>query len=181
MSQPDSLGHEDAQVEEHITPAEPVQRAVRDDRGTEAAEAADESRVVAREQDSGEQEEAGDHGETVQDPAKLVRLGRMITELLGEVREAELDEETLDRLRTHVERTATEVGDSISPDLREELTRLRTLWVESSGVSQAELRVEQAQLAGWLEGVLQGIQGALSAEQAGAQEGQPGQATGRQG
>lgn len=115
--------------------------------------------------------------ETVQDPAKLVRLGRMIGELLGEVRQAELDEQTLGRLRSHVEQTAGEVGDAISPDLRDELARLRTLWADANGVSQAELRVEQAQLAGWLEGVLQGIQGTLSAEQAQEQDqqGQEGQ------
>lgn len=109
-------------------------------------------------------------GETVQEPAKLVRLARMIHELLGEVREADLDEETRQRLRNHVEQTADEVGDVLSPDLRDELTRLRARWSEG-GSSQSELRVEQAQLAGWLEGVLQGIQTALSLEQASNEQG----------
>lgn len=117
-----------------------------------------------------EQESEEEHSETVQDAAKLVRLSRMLGELLSELREAELDAGTLARLRTHVEQTANEVGDALSSDLREELKRLRSLWTDESGVSQAELRIEQAQLAGWLEGVLQGIQNALAAEQAAEQQ-----------
>lgn len=116
----------------------------------------------------GEPEEEG--SETVQDAAKLVRLSRMLGELLGELREAELDAGTVARLRAHVEQTANEVGDALSPDLHDELKRLRSLWTDESGVSQAELRIEQAQLAGWLEGVLQGIQNALAAEQASEQQ-----------
>lgn len=115
--------------------------------------------------------ESENPAETVQEPAKLVRLARMIHELLSEVREADLDEETRQRLRSHVEQTADEVGDVLSPDLREELSRLRTRWSGEGGSSQSELRVEQAQLAGWLEGVLQGIQTALSLEQASNQQG----------
>lgn len=118
-----------------------------------------------------EQAQPEEPGETVQEPAKLVRLARMIHELLGEVREADLDEETRQRLRSHVEQTADEVGDVLSPDLRDELSRLRARWSDEGGSSQSELRVEQAQLAGWLEGVLQGIQTALSLEQASNQQG----------
>lgn len=137
---------------------------------TARAEAEGDGVVSESGEPAGGSPDEKDQGETVQDPAKLVRLSRMIGELLGEVREGELDEGTLVRLRTHVEHTAKELGDVLSPDLHDELTRLRTLWTEASGVSQAELRIEQAQLAGWLEGVLQGIQSALSAEQAAAQQ-----------
>lgn len=134
----------------------------------EGTEVGGEDAATAATQEPGQPET---RGETVQEPAKLVRLARMIHELLGEVREADLDEATRQRLRSHVEQTADEVGDVLSPDLRDELSRLRARWSGEGGASQSELRVEQAQLAGWLEGVLQGIQTALSLEQASNQQG----------
>ena len=135
-----------------------------DERLSAAGKEGEEGEQV--EQPSTEQEQGT---ETVQEPAKLVRLAYMIHQLLSEVRETELDTQTRTRLRTQVDQTAREAADVLSPDLGEELDRLRTRWSEEDGVSQSELRVEQAQLVGWLEGVLQGIQTALSAEQATAQ------------
>lgn len=109
--------------------------------------------------------------EEVHEPSKLVRLSHMIQQLLTEVRESGLDEQTRVRVRALVSQTAGEVGEALSPDLRDELGRLRALWEDEAPPSQAELLIEQAQLTGWLEGVLNGIRTALSAEQAEAQQG----------
>lgn len=135
---------------------------------TEHNESAEQTHTT-EEGEAGEQDTA-EEPEAIQEPAKLIRLARMIRQLLDESREAELDGQTLGRLRAHVADTTTELGDVLSPDLRDELTRLRAGWTERSGASQAELRIEQAQLVGWLEGILQGIHNALAQEQGAAQE-----------
>lgn len=134
--------------------------------------------TAAREREAGQDQgpESGEQGsseeaEAIQEPAKLIRLARMVRQLLDESREAELDEQTLGRLRTHVTTTAHELGEVLSPDLRDELSRLRAGWSEHGGGSQPELRIEQAQLVGWLEGILQGIHNALAQEQGPGQQG----------
>ncbi|HEX9992723.1 MAG TPA: proteasome activator [Acidimicrobiales bacterium] len=102
--------------------------------------------------------------EAVEQPAKLMRIGSMIRQLLEEVRGADLDEASRDRLREVYETSVREIGTSLSPDLQEELGRL-ALPFASGTPSGAELRVVQAQLVGWLEGLFHGIQASVFAQQ----------------
>lgn len=109
----------------------------------------------------------GDEGsESITQPAKLLRIASMVRELLEETRQASLDEPGRARLRQIYERAVGELVEVLSPDLREEL---ETLAPPMSGVpTDAEIRVAQAQLVGWLEGLFHGIQAALFAQQAAA-------------
>ena len=100
----------------------------------------------------------------VEQPAKVMRIGTMIKQLLEEVRAAPLDEAGRQRLREIHESSIKELEQGLSPELREELDRL-TLPFGSGVPSEAELRIAQAQLVGWLEGVFHGIQTALFAQQ----------------
>ena len=100
----------------------------------------------------------------VEQPAKVMRIGTMIKQLLEEVRAAPLDEAGRQRLREIHESSIAELADGLAPDLREELDRLALPF--GDGVpSEAELRIAQAQLVGWLEGLFHGIQTALFAQQ----------------
>jgi hypothetical protein len=100
----------------------------------------------------------------VEQPAKVMRIGTMIKQLLEEVRAAPLDEAGRQRLREIHESSIHELEDGLSPELREELNRL-SLPFGSETPSEAELRIAQAQLVGWLEGLFHGIQTALFAQQ----------------
>src|SRR5437899_10216084 len=93
----------------------------------------------------------GDGGETVEQPAKVMRIGSMIKQLLEEVRAAPLDDASRTRLREIYETSVLELADGLSPDLREELAKLASPFEEDSTPSDAELRIAQAQLVGWLE------------------------------
>jgi Protein of unknown function (DUF2587) len=101
----------------------------------------------------------------VEQPAKVMRIGSMIKQLLEEVRAAPLDEASRNRLREIHHRSIIELEDGLAPELREELERLSLPFTEDSTPSEAELRVAQAQLVGWLEGLFHGIQAALVAQQ----------------
>jgi hypothetical protein len=105
----------------------------------------------------------------VEQPAKVMRIGTMIKQLLEEVRAAPLDEAGRQRLREIHESSIHELEAGLSPDLREELDRL-TLPFGSGVPSEAELRIAQAQLVGWLEGLFHGIQTALFAQQMAARQ-----------
>ncbi len=107
--------------------------------------------------------EADEHN-NVAEPAKVMRVGTMIRQLLEEVRQTELDGPSRDRLREIYETSITEIGGAVSPDLREELDRLALPFGEGTP-TDAELRVAQAQLVGWLEGLFHGIQATLFAQQ----------------
>jgi hypothetical protein len=100
----------------------------------------------------------------VEQPAKVMRIGTMIKQLLEEVRAAPLDEAGRQRLREIHESSIRELEQGLSPDLRAELERL-TLPFGTGVPSEAELRIAQAQLVGWLEGLFHGIQTALFAQQ----------------
>jgi hypothetical protein len=103
--------------------------------------------------------------ESVEQPAKVMRIGSMIKQLLDEVRAAPLDERSRDRLKAIFETSVHELRDSLSPDLQQELTRLTPPFHEDGTPSDAELRIAQAQLVGWLEGLFHGIQATLFAQQ----------------
>ena len=108
--------------------------------------------------------------ETVSQPAKVMRIGAMMKQLLEEVRSAPLDDASRNRLREIHEISVHELADGLSPDLASELTRLAKPFDDESTPSDAELRVAQAQLLGWLEGLFHGIQATLFAQQMAAQQ-----------
>jgi hypothetical protein len=101
----------------------------------------------------------------VEQPAKVMRIGSMIKQLLEEVRAAPLDEASRKRLREIYDTSIRELEDGLAPELREELDRLTLPFDEDAAPSEAELRIAQAQLVGWLEGLFHGIQTALFAQQ----------------
>ncbi|HLS46278.1 MAG TPA: proteasome activator [Ornithinicoccus sp.] len=107
--------------------------------------------------------------ELVEQPAKVMRLGTMIKQLLEEVKEAPLDEAGRARLAEIHRRSLTELEQGLAPELVEELERI-TLPLTDSAPSEAELRIAQAQLVGWLEGLFHGIQTAIVAQQMAAQQ-----------
>jgi hypothetical protein len=105
-------------------------------------------------------------GETITEPAKLLRIASMVRELLDETRQATLDEAGRRRLAEIYGRAVGELTEVLSEDLREELGQLAP---PMEGLpSESELRVAQAQLVGWLEGLFHGIQAAMFAQQASA-------------
>lgn len=107
---------------------------------------------------------------TVSEPAKVMRIGTMIRQLLEEVKATELDEPGRDRLKEIYETSVEELSQALSPDLRAELGRLALPFDEGDIPSGPELRVAQAQLVGWLEGLFHGIQATLFAQQNAAKQ-----------
>ena len=113
----------------------------------------------------------GEHGreipvtEMVEQPAKVMRIGSMIKQLLEEVRAAPLDEASRVRLKEIHASSVKELEAGLAPELVEELDRLSLPFTNESVPSEAELRIAQAQLVGWLEGLFHGIQTALFAQQ----------------
>ena len=106
--------------------------------------------------------------EMVGHPAKLLRIGSMAREMLEEVRRAPLDDDGRRRLRDVYERSVVELKEILSPELQEELTDVSPPFVDEVP-SESELRISQAQLVGWLEGLFHGIQAALWAQHVAAQ------------
>jgi hypothetical protein len=104
-------------------------------------------------------------GDMVEQPAKVMRIGTMIKQLLEEVRAAPLDDASRTRLREIHQSSIKELEEGLAPELREELDRLTLPFTDDSVPSDAELRIAQAQLVGWLEGLFAGIQTALFAQQ----------------
>ncbi|MGH3094375.1 MAG: bacterial proteasome activator family protein [Streptosporangiales bacterium] len=101
----------------------------------------------------------------IQQPAKVMRIGNMIRQLLEEVRAAPLDDKSRARLREIHRSSIKELEDGLSTDLVQELDRLSLPFTSEEVPSDAELRIAQAQLVGWLEGLFHGIQTALFAQQ----------------
>jgi len=100
----------------------------------------------------------------IESPAKVMRIGSMVKQLLDEVRAASLDEAGRTRLREIYELSIRELASALSEDLRDELDRMAIPFGE--GVpTESELRIAQAQLVGWLEGLFHGIQATLMAQQ----------------
>ncbi len=108
--------------------------------------------------------------EMVSEPAKVMRVGSMIKQLLDEVRQTELDEPSRVRLRAIYDTSIEELGSALSPDLQDELQRLAFPFTEEGTPTDIELRVAQAQLVGWLEGLFHGIQATLFAQQMAARQ-----------
>jgi Protein of unknown function (DUF2587) len=103
--------------------------------------------------------------ELVEQPAKVMRIGNMIRQLLEEVRAAPLDEKSRARLKEIHQSSVKELEEGLAPELVDELERLSLPFTDDEVPSEAELRVAQAQLVGWLEGLFHGIQTTLFAQQ----------------
>jgi hypothetical protein len=117
--------------------------------------------------DGDEDEETRHITELVEQPAKVMRIGSMIRQLLEEVKSAPLDEASRQRLKEIHESSIKELEAGLAPELIEELERLSLPFTEATP-SEAELRIAQAQLVGWLEGLFHGIQTAIYAQQVAA-------------
>jgi Bacterial proteasome activator len=99
----------------------------------------------------------------VEQPAKVMRIGSMIRQLLEEVKSAPLDDASRNRLKEIHRSSIKELESGLAPELVEELERLSLPFTEDATPSDAELRIAQAQLVGWLEGLFHGIQATLMA------------------
>ncbi|MEV7636339.1 bacterial proteasome activator family protein [Pseudarthrobacter enclensis] len=106
----------------------------------------------------------------VDEPAKVMRIGTMIRQLLEEVKSAPLDDAARGRLAEIHERSIKELEDGLAPELVEELDRISLPFTDDATPSDAELRIAQAQLVGWLEGLFHGIQTAIAAQHAAQQQ-----------
>jgi hypothetical protein len=108
--------------------------------------------------------------EIVSEPAKVMRIGSMVKQLLDEVKAAPLDERSRERLAGIYERSVAELSRALSPDLQEELAVMAPPFKDGELPTDAELRIAQAQLVGWLEGLFHGIQATLMAQQFAARQ-----------
>jgi len=102
----------------------------------------------------------------VDEPAKVMRIGTMIRQLLEEVKSAPLDDAARGRLAAIHARSIKELEDGLAPELVAELGRFNLPFSDDATPSDAELRIAQAQLVGWLEGLFHGIQTAIAAQNA---------------
>jgi len=105
----------------------------------------------------------------VSSPDKVMRIGNMVKQLLEEVRAAPLDDASRSRLKEIQDRAIAELAEGLSPELRDELERITLPFAEDVIPSDAELRIAQAQLVGWLEGLFHGLQAAVFTQQMAAQ------------
>lgn len=108
--------------------------------------------------------------ETITAPAKVMRIGSMVKQLLEEAHGTRLDEASRERMAEIYERSIVELGEALSPDLQEELKMLALPFTDGGIPSEAEIRVAKAQLVGWLEGLFHGIQATLFAQQMAARQ-----------
>jgi Protein of unknown function (DUF2587) len=126
--------------------------------------------VIAQAAGGGDEDPNGEAGITdlVEQPAKVMRIGSMIRQLLEEVKAAPLDEASRNRLKQIHRASIKELEAGLAPELVEELERLSLPFTEEGTPSEGELRIAQAQLVGWLEGLFHGIQTAIYAQQVAA-------------
>ncbi|MGZ4662327.1 MAG: bacterial proteasome activator family protein [Arthrobacter sp.] len=115
---------------------------------------------------AGARPKVGQLQDLVDEPAKVMRIGTMVKQLLDEVKTAPLDEAARGRLAAIHQRSIKELEDGLAPELVEELERLSLPFPDNATPSDAELRIAQAQLVGWLEGLFHGIQTAIAAQHA---------------
>lgn len=115
---------------------------------------------------AGARTKGGNLQDLVDEPAKVMRIGTMIRQLLAEVKSAPLDDAARGRLAEIHARSIKELEDGLAPELVAELDRIRLPFDDNATPSDAELRIAQAQLVGWLEGLFHGIQTAIAAQHA---------------
>ena len=121
--------------------------------------------AVLQQAQGGDSDEESDLSSLVEQPAKVMRIGSMIRQLLEEVKSAPLDDASRQRLKEIHRRSIKELETGLAPELVEELERLTLPFTGDQTPSDAELRISQAQLVGWLEGLFHGIQTAIYAQQ----------------
>jgi hypothetical protein len=151
-----------------MTTQPPPSSASDDVSGLSGAEAAQERVVVVTPEGmaiTGPSDSETNPANLIEQPAKVMRIGSMIKQLLEEVRNAPLDEAGRVRLAGIHERSLKELEKGLGPELVEELRSIALPFDESTTPSDAELRIAQAQLVGWLEGLFHGIQTVLFAQQ----------------
>ena len=120
---------------------------------------------VVEQADGDDDQEGTPVTDLVEQPAKVMRIGSMIRQLLEEVKAAPLDEASRNRLKDIHAASIKELESGLAPELVEELERLSLPFTEEGTPSEGELRIAQAQLVGWLEGLFHGIQTAIYAQQ----------------
>jgi hypothetical protein len=116
------------------------------------------------EDEAGEEPQERHVTDLVEQPAKVMRIGGMIRQLLEEVKSAPLDEASRARLAGIYDSSIAELKSGLAPELIDELERLSSPFATGTP-SEPELRIAQAQLVGWLEGLFHGIQTAIYAQQ----------------
>jgi hypothetical protein len=128
------------------------------------------ARAASADPDAGDDDgdDLRDLTDLVEQPAKVMRIGSMIRQLLEEVKAAPLDDASRNRLKEIHRSSIKELESGLAPELVEELERLSLPFTEEGTPSDAELRIAQAQLVGWLEGLFHGIQTAIYAQQVSA-------------
>jgi len=114
--------------------------------------------------------EDGAGAESVESPAKVMRIGSMVRQLLEEVKAAPLDERSRERMAEIYGTSVEALASALSPDLQQELRNLAPPFEDGEIPTEAELRVAHAQLVGWLEGLFHGIQATLFAQQLAARQ-----------
>lgn len=124
-----------------------------------------EGQVVAEEPAAASTKAGGSVTDLVEEPGKVMRIGTMVKQLLDEVKAAPLDEAGRARMREIHSASVRELEDGLAPELVAELRRFNLPFSDDSVPSEAELRIAQAQLVGWLEGLFHGIQTTLVAQQ----------------
>ncbi len=154
---------EDAGQEQHIVVVGPDGQPV----ASVPASAVAEAMSNARDADDDDDDERS-LTDLVEQPAKVMRIGSMIRQLLEEVKAAPLDEASRNRLRDIHRASIAELEAGLAPELVEELERLSLPFTDGTTPSESELRIAQAQLVGWLEGLFHGIQTAIYAQQVAA-------------
>jgi Protein of unknown function (DUF2587) len=115
-------------------------------------------------------DDEGAGGPEVESPAKIIRIGAMVKQLLEEVRGTSLDDAAREQLRRIYDSSIAELKSALSPELGDELDSLSFEFTSDTPPSEAELRMAQAQLVGWLEGLFHGIQATLVAQQMAARQ-----------
>jgi hypothetical protein len=125
---------------------------------------------VSSDRDTAGDDEPGGPADDIESPGKIIRIGSMVKQLLDEVRNTQLDEAARDHLRDIYENSLVELRAAVSPDLAGELDRLTLDFDDASVPSESQLRIAQAQLVGWLEGLFHGIQATLVAQQLAARQ-----------
>ncbi len=154
---------------EQPAPEQPAPEQQESDEGRVVVVTPDGMGVAARDTDRGDR--ADNPADLVEQPAKVMRIGSMVKNLLEEVRNAPLDDAGRKRLAEIHRRSIRELEDGLAPELVDELERIALPFADDgTPPSDAELRIAQAQLVGWLEGLFHGIQTALVAQQMAAQQ-----------
>jgi hypothetical protein len=133
--------------------------------GSVPASAIDQAALADARAVEDEQDQERALTDLVEQPAKVMRIGSMIRQLLEEVKAAPLDEASRNRLKDIHAASIKELETGLAPELVEELERLSLPFTEDGTPSEGELRIAQAQLVGWLEGLFHGIQTAIYAQQ----------------